>query len=322
MANIKDIARLAGVSSSTVSRVINKNGYVNKITREKIELIIKQLDYVPNRNAVALKKGKTGFLGIISPYFTDSLTLLLSHFTLAAQKEGYNISLFMTLNDKEKEIQAFEMLRRKQIDAVLLLIRLNDWSVIEPYTKYGPVVTWQRLDSENIPSVYMNQYDGYTIALEHLYKKGRKKIVNLYGSTEGLNTNSRIKAYEDFYERHHLKYDKNKNFYGLSSAKDGEKIADWWIQEKEKPDAFAVISDTVAAGLYKRAKELKINIPQDFSLIGFDNIEISNLLNLSTIHYPINIQAQNAFTLINNLLNNKNDELLKLNFHLIEREST
>jgi DNA-binding LacI/PurR family transcriptional regulator len=320
MANIKDIARLAGVSASTVSRVINQSGYVNENTRITIEKIMKQLDYVPNRNAVSLKTGRTGFLGIVAPYFNDSMNLLLSHFTMAAQKNGYNISLFMTLNDKNKEIQAFEMLRRKQIDAVLLLIRLNDWSVIEQYAKYGPVVTWQRLDSKIIHSVYMNQYDGYTLALEHLYKTGKRKIVNLYGSMKGLNTRSRIKAYEDFCARYDIYYD--KNFHGLSTVKDGEKIAEWWLKQKEKPDAFATLNDSVAAGLFTKAKEYGIDIPGDFSITGFDNIEISRLLKLTTIHYPIDLQARNAFIIIDNLLNNKNTSLFPLSFHLVERKST
>lgn len=322
MANIKDIARLAGVSASTVSRVINQSGYVNEKTRNTIEKIIKQLDYVPNRNAVSLKTGRTGFLGIVAPYFNDSMNLLLSHFTMAAQKEGYNISLFMTLNDKNKEIQAFEMLRRKQIDAVLLLIRLNDWSVIEQYAKYGPVVTWQRLDSKIIHSVYMNQYDGYTLALEHLYKKGRRKIVNLYGSMKGLNTGSRMKAYEDFCIRHNIHFDEKNSFHGLSTVKDGGNLAKWWLEQKEKPDAFATITDSVAAGLFSKAKEYGLNIPEDFSIIGFDDIEISRLLKLTTIHYPIDLQARNAFIIINNLLNNKNTPLFPLNFHLVERKST
>ncbi len=320
MANIKDIARLAGVSASTVSRVINQSGYVNEKTRITIEKIMKQLDYVPNRNAVSLKTGRTGFLGIVAPYFNDSMNLLLSHFTMAAQKEGYNISLFMTLNDKNKEIQAFEMLRRKQIDAVLLLIRLNEWSVLEQYAKYGPVVTWQRLDSDIIHSVYMNQYDGYTLALEHLYKKGRRKIVNLYGNLESLNTRSRIKAYEDFCKKYNIHY--NENFHGIASVKDGENMAQWWFKQKEKPDAFATLSDSVAAGLFTKAQEYGLDIPRDFSVMGFDDIEISRLLKLTTIHYPIDLQAKNAFIIIDNILNNKNTPSFPLSFHLVERKST
>lgn len=102
MANINEIAKIAGVSSATVSRVINRNGYVSDDTRAKVEAVIKKLDYVPNRNAVFLKTGTTKMLGIIAPDFSDSLTVFLRSFTLAAQKEGYNVTLFITGGDKQK----------------------------------------------------------------------------------------------------------------------------------------------------------------------------------------------------------------------------
>ena len=226
MANINEIAKIAGVSSATVSRVINRNGYVSDDTRTKVEAVIKKLDYVPNRNAVFLKTGMTKMLGIIAPDFSDSLTVFLRSFTLAAQKEGYNVTLFITGGDKKKELDAFEMLRHKQLDGLVLVIRLNDWDQLEPFTKYGPIVTWQRVDSKHIPSVFMNHYQGYMLGLEHLYASGCRNIANLYGSTRGLNTKSRMQAYADFCQKYKLDPKLEQQFKGLNSIEDGEAILD------------------------------------------------------------------------------------------------
>lgn len=176
MANIQEIAKLAGVSSATVSRVINKRDYVSDETRKRVQTIIDKLDYVPNINAVSLKKGATKLIGMVIPSFTDSLNVFLKSFTMIAQKHGYNVTLFMTRIDPDKELEALEMLRQKQIDALVLVIRSNDWKTIEHYTKYGPIVTWQRVESEKIPSVFMNQYDGYTLGLNIYMQKATENL--------------------------------------------------------------------------------------------------------------------------------------------------
>lgn len=191
MANIQEIARLAGVSTATVSRVINRHPYVSDLTRERVLKIIEQLDYVPNSNAKSLKKGMTRIIGVIAVSYSTLLMSLIRSFHTIAQKYGFNIMLFMTNGDCDKELEALEMLRSKQLDALLCLLRTNEWDVIESYTKYGPIVTWQRLTSDTIPSVFMDQYQGYMLGLEYLYAKGYRKILNVY-SSRGLNTLERI----------------------------------------------------------------------------------------------------------------------------------
>lgn len=322
MANIQEIAKLAGVSSATVSRVINKRDYVSDETRKRVQAIIDQLDYVPNLNAVSLKKGATKLIGMVIPSFTDSLNVFLKSFTMMAQEHGYNVTLFMTRIDQDKELEALEMLRQKKIDALVLVIRSNDWKTIEHYTKYGPIVTWQRVESEKIPSVFMNQYDGYTLGLEHLYKKGYRKFVNVYGNTTGLNTQSRMLAFKDFCERYELDSHEFRQFYGMGSRQDGEKIAHWWEEIEHKPDAFLTPNDYFAAGLLTEARRSGHSIPEDFAICGFDNMEIAHLLDITTIHYPVYSQAENAFTIIMNKLFGSNLPLLDLDFHLVERKTT
>lgn len=104
--NIQDVARLAGVSTATVSRVINNRGYVSDLTKRKVLGIIEELDYVPNDNA----KGETHQIGIITPSFTPIIINFVCAFTLIAEKNGFNITLFITNGDAKKELVALKCL--------------------------------------------------------------------------------------------------------------------------------------------------------------------------------------------------------------------
>lgn len=322
MTTIQDIAHLANVSSATVSRVINKNGYVSKSTKEKVKQAIQELDYVPNSQAVSLKKGSTKTLGIISTDFFDTASVLLRSFTMEAQKEGYNVTIFITNQNKQKELDALEMLKSKQLDGIFLLYRTNEWEIIEKYEKYGPIVTLNRVDSDIIPSVYMDQYSGYLLGLEHLYYTGCRKIINLYSNESGLNTQIRIKTFEEFAQKYHLPSHDPSLFINLAGTKDGAQAARWFHQQTEKPDAFMCASDSVAAGFVAEAMHLGYIAGEDYSIIGFDNIFLSEMLDITTIHYPVDLQAENAFRLIYQRLVNKEQKVQPLDFKLIQRGST
>lgn len=322
MSNIQEIAKIAGVSSATVSRVINQSGYVSETTRKKVEAAIQQLDYVPNNQAVFLKKGKTKTLGILATSITDTIMVFVNNFTLAAQKKGYTIILYLTEENKQKELNALEMLRRKQIDGIFLLLRSNDWPTIESYTKYGPIVAWERIESDTIPSIFIDQYHGYLLGLEYLYSTGCRNIVNLYSNMERLNTRSRIKAYEHFCQKHGLRPHAPEKFDGLNSVEDGERMAHWWQKQDVRPDGFMTSSDILAAGLVTEARRLGFSVPNNFSVIGFDNIETSYLLDITTIDYSIPKQAENAFKLIYQKLTGQLLPLQDLDFTLITRKTT
>lgn len=319
---MKDIAKIAGVSSATVSRVINNNGYVSHDTRQKVESAINKLDYVPNSQAISLKKGATKTLGIITPSITETITVLVKNFTLAAQKEGYTVILYLTEDDPKKELSALELMRSKQLDGIFLIIRSNDWPTIESYTKYGPIVTWQRVNSPVISTVFIDQYEGYLLGLEYLYAKGCRNIINLYSDIRRLNTKSRVKAYEHFCKKYDLIPHGPELFNDLNSIQDGERIARWLTTQTSTPDAFMTSCDAVAAGLVSQAKRLGYSLPNDFSVIGFDNIEISHLLDITTIDYSIHKQAENAFKLINNTLTVNKLKPEELSFKLIIRDTT
>lgn len=197
MSNLEQIAKLSGFSKATVSRVLNKSRHVSPETREKILEVIREMDYVPNRNAVSLSKGKTLQIGMITAGITEVILPFMTSFVEVAAEHGFQTIIYTSDSDRNRELQAFEDLKQKRVDGLLIITCVNELSVVSSYNKYGPIVSWQRMDRPDIPSVAMDQYDGYALAIEHLLERGVTKIANAFGRPSSLNTLRRIQAYED-----------------------------------------------------------------------------------------------------------------------------
>lgn len=327
VSNINEIAKLSGVSRSTVSRVINSSGYVKEETRKKVQDVIDELDYIPNQNAIYLKNGETKTIGVVSPDFSDILSVFLSQFATIAKKYDYQVMLLLTDYNKESELETFQKLKQKQIDGIFQIIRSNEWEDLQKYSKYGPIVTWQRVRSPQIESVFMDHYEGFQMALEYLYQKGHRSILPYFGIETSLNTVARVKAWEDFVEEHQLPaLPKNVHLeYNLHRSEDGQRIANWWQQQKKTgveadfPTALLFPTDNVAVGFLSKARKLGIDVPNEVAVMGFDNTSVSELFDLTTVDYPMRLQAENAFFKLYNQLNQKTLPLHPLEFRLIER---
>lgn len=322
MTNIKEIAKLSGVSPSTVSRVINNYPYVKEEKRAKVQAIIDQLDYVPNVNAINLIKGKTKQIGLVVPAVTDVILPFLNGFIDIAREHGYQNIIFTSNYDPTQELTAFESLKTKKLDAIVIIHCMNPVHVIEQYCKYGPIVSWQRIEHEEIASVYLDQYIGYSLALEHLIERGYKKITNAFGRTDSLNTKRRKQAYEEVMKKYHLPIIEEYQFSSIFTISHGEEVVRQLSTMSEKPDAILCPNDFVAAGIFAEAKKQRWSIPKDLAIVGFDDNEISRLLEITTVHNPIKEQAENAFRLLAKHLLDEEIPLLSPKFELVQRRTT
>lgn len=322
MLNIKEIAKISNVSPSTVSRVLNSHPHVKEETKRKVLKVIEQFDYVPNFNAVKLKRGKNFLIGIITPEINELVLPYISSFISIAKEYGFNTITYSTNYENHGELEALEALRRKEIDAIIITIRNTKWSEFERYCKYGPIVALERIDSEIVPSVYLDQYVGYYMALEHLIHKGYRKIGNAFGRMKGLNTIRRVQAYNDVLTNYKLPVIEEFTFTGVYSSSDGEETLNKIIKLKDRPEAIICANDFVAAGIVSEAKRRGLIIPTDLAVIGFDNHLISRILDITTIHNPIKQQAENAFKLIYEQLEKTPQKLAPLEFKLITRKTT
>ena len=324
MATIQDIAEYAGVSAATVSRVINNSGYVSDETRAIVEKAILELNYVPNRHAQNLRRGATRNLGIITSSLNNTVLARIEPFMEFANELNYTTTLFHTQGDSKRELEALDRLKSKELDGIFIIYRTNDWSVIEPYLKYGPIVTLHNVEDDhlNVESVFIDHYDGYKMILDDLWKHGARSFINVFSVRTNTNTKRRIQAYLDFCEEHHLKPHDIEPYLDVSSKEAVMRTLHLIEKMADKPDAIIVHSDQVASEFVSYYNKTGVKMPEDTALVGFDNLHISELMDFTSVDYSIYEQGKNACRLLLNALGTHQFELAPLEFKLIKRKTT
>jgi DNA-binding LacI/PurR family transcriptional regulator len=325
MSNLDQIAKLSGFSKATVSRVLNDYPHVSQITRDKIMKIMKELDYVPNGNAISLSKGQTMQIGMCTEGINEVMLPFLNSFVETASQYGYQTIIYTSGGDAKKELQAFEDLRRKRVDALVISTCVNDQALLASYCKYGPIVAWQRMQVPEIASVAMDQYDGYTLGLEHVIEQGYTRIANAFGRPNSMNTLGRMEAYRDIMKKFDLPVNPKWSPTGITTIHQGEQLVrDLLMNRGDRPDAILCSNDLVAAGILSEARKQQLKVPEDLAIVGFDNTELAHSLGITSIDNPIAAQAQNAFHLLLSKLNTSEVEVeqRKLQYSLVKRVTT
>ncbi|MBT2290303.1 LacI family DNA-binding transcriptional regulator [Paenibacillus albidus] len=322
MANIKEIARIAGVSVTTVSRVLNNHPYVSPEKRAAVLATIEQLNYTRNINAVNLITGRTGAIAVVIPklnyYYFSAILEGLAREALTAK---YRLILCQTNYRPEAELQVLDMLRNKEIDGVVIVSTALKPETIEEYTVYGPVVTCQDSGERSFSSVYLEHYAAFRHGLQYLRGKGHRKIGYCEGRQHGSSSGLRQKAFGDFHRESGIPLHPEWIMFDCVTEEDGAAALHRLWQMEERPDALIIAGDHVAAGLMIGARSCKIRIPEDLAIIGFDNQPIGRLLGLTTIDNQLFEMGAAAFRIIHDQINEDAPSPVyrKLDYRLIER---
>ncbi|MEC0124960.1 LacI family DNA-binding transcriptional regulator [Paenibacillus pabuli] len=322
MSKFDEIMKRSGYSKATVSRVINHSPHVSDEARQKITDIMKQLNYIPNRNAISLSTGQTKQIGIVTSATNEIILTFMNQLIDTAMDFGFQTLIYTSRGDKEIELQAFEDLRSKRVDGLVIMTCVNHPDKLKAYCEYGPIVSWQRMGSDEIPSVAMDQAQGYRLALEHLVSKGYTRIANAFGRAESLNTQSRRQAYESFMAEKGLPVLREAYQYSIFSSSDGEEAMRRMTSGPELPQAVLCSNDYAAIGIWSEARKQNIRVPEQLAIVGFDDIELSRVLGITTIHNPIAEQATQAFHRLWAVLGKQEVQAQQLEFQLIERATT
>ncbi|MBS8264321.1 LacI family DNA-binding transcriptional regulator [Mesobacillus boroniphilus] len=323
MANIREIARLAGVSVSTVSRVLNNHPYVTPDKREAVLKTIRELDYSPNINAVHLSRGKTNMVGVVlptinHPYFSE----LLEGIAEEAMKHNIQLVLFQTGYHQEKEFEALEQLRGHLIDGVIFASRAIPFDSILKYKDAGPIVLCEDSDQDEFPAISIKHVAAFNLGLDYLMSKGHERIAICLGRLEGTNSQKRQKAYEEKMKMI------GQNVHGdwilgkCLMIQDGKSVVDRFLQMKEKPTAFLVGNDQVAAGIITETIKQGLAVPENVAVLSFDNHPISEIMGITTIDIPTKQLGTYAFhAFIKRSDDSKYAKKVALPFKLIVRNS-
>ncbi|WP_312474110.1 LacI family DNA-binding transcriptional regulator [Neobacillus sp.] len=320
MTNIKDLAKMAGVSVTTVSRVLNNHPYVREDKRNAVLEAINRSNYQPNMNAVHLSTGKSFLVGVVVPYIDHPyFALLIKGMASEALENNYKLVLFQTNYLETREIEALQMLKQKQIDALIICSRKCSWGIIEAYMTYGPIILCEDTRGKRVSSTFVDHYKSFMIALEYLYQKGHRQIGYCIGRKSGTNSRQRELAFKDFVENYHLPYEPAYIFEHYTHFEDGEQIIERIQQMSNPPSALLVTSDEVAAGIVTCAQNRNISIPGDLALIGFNNQPIAKMMNITTIEIPLVDIGRKLFLQGINI--SKEATYQEIPVTLIERES-
>lgn len=324
MANIKQIAKAAGVSVTTVSRVLNAHPYVSESKRKAVEEAIERLNYARNMNAVHLVKGMTQTIGVILPQIqTAYFSKLVEGIAAEALKHNYQLMLCQTGYRPEEEIKVLDLLRNKRIDGVIVCSRSLSLDQVEDYAGYGPIVLCEDVRQRKLSSVYYDHYASFRNAIRYLWDRGHRRIGFTLNRRNSQNSLRRRQAYADILRELGGEARDEWLLDGCSEIRDGRLVADWLLRMKERPTALLLNGDEIAAGFLVAIKEHGFGIPEDVAIVGFDNQPISEVFGITTIDNRLMDIGKQAFHIAYSRIQ---DPALppvteELQFRLIERSS-
>lgn len=313
-AKLTDVAKKAGVSVTTVSRVINNHGYLSEKTKNKVFQAMQELNYQPNSAARSLQGKKAKLIGLIFPSITNPLFAeLISDIEQKLFNKGYKVILCNASRDKDKERAYLKMLIANQVDGIIAGAHNLG---IKEYQELGlPIVSFDRNLSPNIPIVSCDNYQGIQFAVHDLLQANCQNIYFLGNSQQkGNPTDERLTAYLDESKKQGFLSHVRSMAFSDSVLIKNVKIHDMLVNDQ--PDGVICTDDLTAILVLQEAKKLKIKIPEDLKVIGFDGTqEIQQYHSeLSTIAQPISDIAQMLVELILKRINH--EEIKQMHYQL------
>ena len=329
-ATIKHVARMAGVSISTVSRVINKKGGVSKDLEDKIKSAIDKLKYIPNTVARALKGKSTKSIGLIIPSIENPVfPPLVKIIEDMANKYGFSTILCNSDGILEKEAKYLQLLVEKQVDGIILnaIGDYHEKLEVVKNTNTPIIVLGREIKEFKTTCVTINNFMGAHMAVEYLIKIGMKNIAFLFGSMEAISAiNDRFEGYKQALKDYRIKYNGKLVAKGNRSFEGGTFATEELIKRGVPFDAIFASNDMMALGCIEKLIDSGYDVPRDISVMGYDDIPMASIFrpHLSTIRSPIQEFGKEAVKAILRIIYSKNDKLDEKSFvpELIIRDST
>lgn len=305
MATIVDVAKVAGVTPTTVSRVINNRGYISEKTKIKVFEAMKELNYQPNEIARSLTKKKTNTIGVIVPHISHPyFSKLISNLENQASKKGYKIILCNSKEEAEKEQEYLDMFKSNRVAGIVLCSGNVDASEIN--VGDTPIVLLEKNFEEGYFGIQCDNYQGGKLATEHLIECGCKSLLHFSGVIgEDMPADNRERAFIETCEKNSIQHFVKKCDLSIYNDMNYYNYIKETLINLPKIDGIFASSDLIAAQVIQVCNELNIRIPQDVKLVGFDDVEISKLTTptITTIRQPIKEMAKLAVELIDSKYN-------------------
>lgn len=274
MSTIEEVALVAKVSVATVSRVINQKGNVSEATKARVEAAIKSLKYQPNAMGVLLRRERTGMVLVLlhsvdNPFFSS----IVRGIEKVAHDHDYNVLISTTYGDHDREKHYIKLLQHHVVDGVILITNtLNLTDITELVAQYPVAQVLEYVEGTETVHFSVDFYQAGRVLMQHLIAKGRRRIAFVHtGLTDIISTKEKFRAYQDVLKEaglplltQHL----TNHPFGFTS---GHEIAQTVLSEYPETDAFFATSDLIACGVLDALRSIGKKVPEDISVVGFDN---------------------------------------------------
>jgi LacI family transcriptional regulator len=289
--NLKEVAERAGVSASTVSRVISGSDHVNEKTRMRVLEAVSLLNYRPNELAKGLKIGRTNTIALMVPSVENQIFSVITRGVEdTARKNGFTVILCNTDEDMEVEKEYINKLKTRWTDGMIVASMLEFSDHIRKLNEEKfPVVLACRYYDDTISAVVINNYLAAYDAVSYLIKTGHKNIAIALGRTELSIYENRFKGYKEALRDHGMELDPDLIIQETNGTNSFYYLTQALLKSGKHVDAIFATSDPKAIVIMRSIHDLGLKIPQDISVMGFDNIEMSALMEppLSTVSQPL-----------------------------------
>lgn len=322
--SLQDVAKLAGVSTATVSRVLNNIGVVKDATKAKVLKAVEELKYYPNIHARALAGGSSKTLGLVvsnleNPFFLDVFRALEGE----ARDKGYEVLIANTDYDPDRLVSSVQLMLGRRVAGLALIV-----SEIAPHLldelserKVRTVVYDVGSPRPNIMSIKTHYRRGMQRVVEYLFNMGHRRMAFVSHHTSLGPVSERNQAFTDAVKRHGTQVE----FRSVASDdgyQGGREAVRELIESGFTPSAIVCVNDFMAVGVLRQLREYGLRVPEDVSVTGFDNISLSEMIvpSLTTLHIPCDSLGRKIFS----LLTDKGDAQREtvIDPELVLREST
>ncbi|MEM8857711.1 MAG: LacI family DNA-binding transcriptional regulator [Chloroflexota bacterium] len=328
---IDDVARAAGVSKQTVSRAINNKGEISPKTRDRILKLIKEMGYRPNRMAQAMNTSRSHMIGLVinditNPFFPELVRAVQD----AAMQKGYT-ALICNI-DEDKEIEILHELVTHGIDGLITFThQASEAAIAEFADSFGPLLIINRefdqlIDHSNVTSLVVDNFHGAQQAVNHLVELGHEKIGMLTNKYFPKEKTRRVQGYQHALADNGLESEQSLLVEHDPTLAGGYEATKMLLAERPDVTGIFTYNDLMGLGAIRACRDLNLAVPQDISVIGFDNIQIASMVTpaMSSIHVDKYEMGRLAFERIFELIQDesKNTKTIRMQTELVDREST
>jgi len=289
---IRDVAREAGVGVGTVSRVLNNSDSVSASTREKVQAAITQLNFFPSVTARRLSLGKTQTIAVVLPFFTwPSYVERLRGLDVSLVESGYDLVLYSIDTPSRRDDVLEKLIGGDRVDGVIIMtLGLSD-AIVARFLNAGIAVVLVDSFHPELPSIGVDDVLGGYEATRHLIELGHRRIAFIGDYMENdmgfRSVEKRFVGYYQALEEADLPFSPAYHQQGPHGRRSAQKMARALLQLAEPPTAIFVHSDTMAIGAIEAAQQLGLEVPGDLSVVGYDDIDVAELLRLTTVRQQL-----------------------------------